>query len=455
MKLFENKVGRPSNEILKKRKLFYVGIAVSTLLVVVLVVYLLSSFDIFNLKGASYNGVVITRNQTDAKQFNSRYWSNKTGSKWDDFVIKIEPYLGFIAEAASKKNVHPALIIGTMMIESKGDTNAQNGKHCGLMQVGTDWVTETCAQLKDPKTGIFAGTNMLRDAIKRYGNEGLKRVACAYINGYTPCAKDAEYPQKIEETVEIATLLYNISFPSTLDANIAGATTTTTTTKRYYTVKYNTNGSTTKIQGAQLGSDGYYYQTHIFGVSTNLPSTVLKKGTDVHVGYTLSTTYGGLSHRYGCFKANCSSGAKWYSADTIKTYERLGMTFYSMVYEQGKTVSKLGSKGSGQVVWLTAKYCSAGQKYDKSKSRCVASTTTTTTTKATQSTTFTKNQVVTLSNNTSVYTLATSKYPKTKKLKAGTYYVYAINSKKGRIQLTTSKGKWLKCVGWINISAVK
>ena len=52
MKLFENKVGRPSNETLKKRKMFYVGIAASVFLVILLLTLALSSLSTVKLTGA-------------------------------------------------------------------------------------------------------------------------------------------------------------------------------------------------------------------------------------------------------------------------------------------------------------------------------------------------------------------------------------------------------------------
>ena len=53
MKLFENKVGRPSNETLKKRKMFYVGIAASVFLVILLLTLALSSLSTVKLTGTT------------------------------------------------------------------------------------------------------------------------------------------------------------------------------------------------------------------------------------------------------------------------------------------------------------------------------------------------------------------------------------------------------------------
>ena len=53
MKLFKNKVGRPSNETLKKRKMFYVGIAASVFLVILLLTLALSSLSTVKLTGTT------------------------------------------------------------------------------------------------------------------------------------------------------------------------------------------------------------------------------------------------------------------------------------------------------------------------------------------------------------------------------------------------------------------
>ena len=53
MKLFENKVGRPSNETLKKRKIFYLGVAASVLVVIIFGIFLFNQFDAVSLKGAT------------------------------------------------------------------------------------------------------------------------------------------------------------------------------------------------------------------------------------------------------------------------------------------------------------------------------------------------------------------------------------------------------------------
>ena len=53
MKLFENSVGRPSNEIKKKRKIF-VGSAIATFLVILIVgSYILQNINLVKLEGAS------------------------------------------------------------------------------------------------------------------------------------------------------------------------------------------------------------------------------------------------------------------------------------------------------------------------------------------------------------------------------------------------------------------
>ena len=58
MKLFKNKVGRPSNETLKKRKVFYLSVASSILLVIIIAIFALNHFNIINLKGSATNYIL-------------------------------------------------------------------------------------------------------------------------------------------------------------------------------------------------------------------------------------------------------------------------------------------------------------------------------------------------------------------------------------------------------------
>lgn len=53
MKLFENKVGRPSNEMLKKRKIFYFCCFLFAIMAIVIGVFTLNHFNIINLKGSA------------------------------------------------------------------------------------------------------------------------------------------------------------------------------------------------------------------------------------------------------------------------------------------------------------------------------------------------------------------------------------------------------------------
>ena len=55
MKLFKNKVGRPSNDVLRKRKMFYLGGTAGVFLILLMVVLSLSNLSTLSLSGAAQN----------------------------------------------------------------------------------------------------------------------------------------------------------------------------------------------------------------------------------------------------------------------------------------------------------------------------------------------------------------------------------------------------------------
>lgn len=90
MELFKNKVGRPSNEILKKRKIFKTGIILGVIAIII-GMFSLGYFNIINLRGASYAaGAKITLNK--APIYSSATSTSKAGTKtgtfyiWDSYV---------------------------------------------------------------------------------------------------------------------------------------------------------------------------------------------------------------------------------------------------------------------------------------------------------------------------------------------------------------------------------
>ena len=103
MELFENKVGRPSNEILKKRRTFIASVAIALVAVIMVGVYALSNLNLVTLKGASYGNINITKNSVDPKKFNNNTsypWSKKTGRDWNQFVSYMESTLIYVAKSA-------------------------------------------------------------------------------------------------------------------------------------------------------------------------------------------------------------------------------------------------------------------------------------------------------------------------------------------------------------------
>ena len=270
MDLFKNKVGRPSNETLKKRKIFCLSIATSVLIVIAFGIFTLNHFNAVNLKGASIATCVFPYNRTKCQGV-----KNETVKKAHTMLKSLKYYSSTIDGMFGPK-------------------------------------TETAVKNFQKKENLTQNSNL--------NYETLNRLALR-------------------------------------------------TSTRYYTVKYNRNGSSTTMSGAELKS-GEYVQSFIYGVSENLSKTQLIKSGYTHVGYTLSTSYYRVNYQYGCLNAKCDTGAKWYSETEILRNERQGKKFYPMVYNIGQTVSKLGSKGTGQNVTLTAKYCPSGQIYDKKTSSC-------------------------------------------------------------------------------------
>ena len=55
MKLFKNGVGRPSNETLKKRRMFYGGVIGCIVMLITVGVFTLEHFNVINIMGAAAN----------------------------------------------------------------------------------------------------------------------------------------------------------------------------------------------------------------------------------------------------------------------------------------------------------------------------------------------------------------------------------------------------------------
>ena len=101
MKLFENGVGRPSNEIKKKRKIF-VTLAASIIIILIGGVALLFNFNEKNLKGVATNNDFYITSSLDnntlylnknTEQLKIVGLSNKDDVKWEssnDKIVKVD-----------------------------------------------------------------------------------------------------------------------------------------------------------------------------------------------------------------------------------------------------------------------------------------------------------------------------------------------------------------------------
>lgn len=409
MKLFENKVGRPSNEILKKRKLFKISIITSIVLVLSLGIFMLFKFDVFNLRGTSYKNVTIKRSKVSASQFNknSKYpYSKSTGRDWNLYVKNMEKNLPYVVDAARKHNVDPAVIMGIIMTETNASSKWYGPTKygaCGIMQViakgykyGSSY---TCSQLKNDKTGIMAGTSVYKSKLNTYKTE-LKAICRYYGSSSYPC----NYSKKVYEYIGIVRKLYIISTGSNSNANSVNTTKTNTTA----------------------------------GITLNCPSTLkvntLGKCTTNLSGVKISIT-----------KTNLASG--YSTSFTTKEKDKVK----NLKYTKPGTVTVTAAKSG---------YKTVTKKVNVVDNITTATATTKSTTKATSSNqrlTLKQGQKITLSK-APLYTSATSKTNVSKNGKSGTYYIWSATIKNGRVRITTKAsyaGKSGKITGWINVKDIR
>lgn len=98
----------------------------------------------------------------------------------------VNQYEPLIQAAAKKYGVSPDQIRGTILRESSGNPNAQNGRHYGLGQVSPAVFAELGitdrSKFKDPSTNINAIGYYLGKQLKAFGGDPVKAQA-AYVVG--------------------------------------------------------------------------------------------------------------------------------------------------------------------------------------------------------------------------------------------------------------------------------
>ena len=110
-------------------------------------------------------------------------------------------YEGDIIINANKYNLEPELVASLMYVESSYYPHVvSHADACGLMQVVPKWTggpstggkKYTCEQLKNPRTAIRVGTQILNWTINRFAKGNLDQGLCFY-NAGTICKKEAFY----------------------------------------------------------------------------------------------------------------------------------------------------------------------------------------------------------------------------------------------------------------------
>ncbi len=115
---------------------------------------------------------------------------------------------------SSEHGLDPALMISLIHHESRWKPQAiSRSGACGLTQVVPRWTggrasggkKYTCNDLKQPRTSIAAGTQILSFWIKSYGKGNIKIGLCGYNAGYrckgsSPNVSGMNYSRKVQRT---------------------------------------------------------------------------------------------------------------------------------------------------------------------------------------------------------------------------------------------------------------
>lgn len=106
---------------------------------------------------------------------------------------------------AKRNSLDPALLAAVMYVESGFYKNAvSSAGACGLTQVIPKWTggpesmnrKYTCRQLRDPKTSIRVGAEILSYHIRVYANGNIDKGLC-YYNAGTKCVTDKGFYKRL------------------------------------------------------------------------------------------------------------------------------------------------------------------------------------------------------------------------------------------------------------------
>lgn len=89
-----------------------------------------------------------------------------------------------VVEASKKYNIDPTIMAALIWVESRWSPSAVSWANaCGLTQVLPKYVKETCEELKDPVTSIYAGTRSLDKWIGKRKKRSVKEALACYNVG--------------------------------------------------------------------------------------------------------------------------------------------------------------------------------------------------------------------------------------------------------------------------------
>lgn len=109
---------------------------------------------------------------------------------------------------AEKNNIEPSLLLAVIMVESSFRPRVvSSAGACGLTQVIPKWTggaetkykKYTCNQLKDPKTAIRVGAQILAYNIRVYAKGDMDKGLCFY-NAGTICIRKKNFYRKLYYT---------------------------------------------------------------------------------------------------------------------------------------------------------------------------------------------------------------------------------------------------------------
>jgi len=96
-----------------------------------------------------------------------------------------------VVDAARQYKLDPEYLAALIWVESRWKPNAvSSAQACGLTQVLPKYVPESCEELKDPKTSIYAGARSLNYWKVKRGKSSIKEALACYNVG-NKCLKSS------------------------------------------------------------------------------------------------------------------------------------------------------------------------------------------------------------------------------------------------------------------------